>query len=166
MKLEKLSALAELVSAVAIVVTLGYLAVQTRQNTTAVQAAVRQSMLVEDRELLFKTMEFPFFAAGEYNGRELTRDEEVRLISYLIAFVRTRENEWLQYQNGVIDEATWATYRVPMQIILSQPFSRHWWEVRAQAGEFVEGFVNDVNDLLADMPIQSATSFSEALGLE
>lgn len=166
MKLEKLSALAELVSAVAIVVTLGYLAIQTRQNTAAVQAAVRQSMLIEDRELLFKQMEFPFVAAGEYNERELTREEQVQLISFLVAMVRVRENQWLQYQNGVIDEATWATYRVPLEIILSQPFSREWWQVRSKAGEFTEGFVNDVNDLLADMPIQTGTSMSEALGLE
>jgi hypothetical protein len=60
MKLEKLSAIAELVSSVAILVTLGYLAVETRQNTLATQATVRQAMLAEDRELLFKTMEYPF----------------------------------------------------------------------------------------------------------
>jgi hypothetical protein len=166
MKLERLSALAELISAVAIVVTLGYLAVQTRQNTAATQAAVRQSMVVEDRELLFKQMEFPFVAAGEYNGRELTRDQRVQLISFLVAMVRVRENQWLQYQNGVIDEATWATYRVPLLIILSQPFSRRWWQIRSEAGEFTEGFVNDVNELLADTPIQTPTSMFEALGLE
>lgn len=72
-------------------------------------------MLVEDRELLFRQMEFPFVAAGEYNERELTRDEKVQLISFLVAMVRVRENQWLQYQNGVIDEATW----YPVQVLLS-----------------------------------------------
>jgi hypothetical protein len=35
MKLDKIAAVAEIISSVAIVVTLGYLAIQTRQNTEA-----------------------------------------------------------------------------------------------------------------------------------
>jgi len=165
MRLEKLSAMAELVSAIAIVVTLGYLAIQTQQNTTAVQAEVRQSMLANDLELLFRQMEYPHVASGEYAARDLTSDEEVQLISWLTVFVRVRENQWLQYKNGVIDEKSWATYRSPIRNVLSQEFSRHFWEVRSAAGEFDSGFVDDINSLLANTPIRRPTSFREALGL-
>jgi len=41
----KWSAIAEVFGAVAIVVTLGYLAIQTQPNMAAVQASVRLSML-------------------------------------------------------------------------------------------------------------------------
>ena len=53
----KWSAVAEIVSSIAILVTLGYLAIQTSQNT---QACIRQSMLTDEREMLFKQMDYPF----------------------------------------------------------------------------------------------------------
>ncbi len=166
MKIEKLSAIAELVSAVAIVVTLGYLAVETQQNTAAIQATVRQEMLASDLEILLYQMEYPHVMPGAYGGRELTADEEGQLMSWLIAFIRIRENHWLQYQNGVIDEATWASYRAPIASVLSQQFSRAFWEARTGAGRFDPGFVNDVNSLLADIPVQSFTTAREAFGID
>ena len=143
---------------------LGYLAVQTQQNTAAIQASVRQSMIADDRELLFQQMEFPHVAPGEYN-RELTAEEEVQLISWLIAFIRVRESHWLQYQNGVVDEATWATYRAPLAIILSQPLSRLYWDTQSKAGQFDPGFVADIDSFRADTQVQNSGSMSEAVGL-
>jgi len=165
-RIEKLSAIAELVSAVAIVLTLGYLAVETQQNTAAIQATVRQSMLSDDVAILLKQMDYPHVMPGAYGGRDLTADEEVQLMSWLIAFIRTRENHWLQYQYGVIDEATWASYRAPLGSVLSQRFSRSFWEARIATGAYAPGFVGDVNGLLADIPIQTATTAREAMGLD
>lgn len=51
MKIERLAAIAEIVSSIAIVVTLGYLAVQTQQNTAAIVSNSRQQTL--DAELDF-----------------------------------------------------------------------------------------------------------------
>ena len=47
MTLEQYAYLAEIIGVIAIVVTLIYLAVQTKQNTAAVQSSVRQAMLSE-----------------------------------------------------------------------------------------------------------------------
>jgi len=168
----KWSAIAEIFGAIAILFTLAYLAIQTRylavqteQNTAAVQAAVRQSMITDDRELIFQQMAFPVVAPGTYN-RDLTREEEVQVLSWIIAFIRVRENHWLQYQNGVVDEATWATYRTPLRVILSEPLAREYWQESAARGEFERGFIDDVNDLLADVPVRSSASFRQAIGLE
>lgn len=166
MKIEKLSAIAEIVSAVAIVVTLGYLALETQQNTAALQATVRQEMLSSDLQILIKQIDYPHVMPGAYGGRELTADEEGQLMSWLIAFIRIRENHWLQYQNDVIDEATWATYRAPIASVLSQQFSRSFWQARTADGRFDPGFVSDVNSLLADIPVQSFTTTREAFGME
>ena len=64
MKLEKLSSLAELVSAIAIVVTLGYLVIETQQNTAAVLASVRQAMLENDLELIRMIVDYPIVFTG------------------------------------------------------------------------------------------------------
>jgi len=156
MKLEKLSAMAELVSSVAIVVTLGYLAIQTQQNTTAIQANVRQAMLADERELLFKQMDYPFVSpTNGYDGRELTREEQVQLDSWTLAFLRVRENQWLQFQNGVIDEATWDTYRFAIPYVLTTENGRSLWEARSVRGEFDDGFIRNVDELLAESPVQA-----------
>ena len=68
MKIEKLSAIAELISSVAVVVTLVYLAVHTQQNTTAIQASIRQAMLTDDRELFLSQIEFPIVVTGRSGG--------------------------------------------------------------------------------------------------
>ena len=71
------SAIAELVSSIAILATLAYLAIQTQQNTQALQASVRQSMLTEDRELLYKQMDYPFMDWTTIDQKEPEQHIEV-----------------------------------------------------------------------------------------
>jgi len=148
MKLEKLSAIAELVSSVAVVVTLGYLAVQTNRNTLATQASVRQAMLAEDRELLFKEIDYPFLHPATYGQRDLTLDQELQLQSFMTTFLRVRENHWLQFQAGVIDEATWSSYRVAIPGFFQTDWAKEEWRSRTDTGGWAQGFVDDVNSLL------------------
>lgn len=153
MKLEKWSAVAEIVSSVAILLTLAYLAIQTSQNTQAIQASIRQAMLADERELLFKVMDYPFVSPFGYVGRELTIDEQAQLETWNLMFMRNRENQWLQYQNGVIDAATWNTYRSAIPVILATEYGASSWERRSGRGEFDSGFVRNVNELLANPPV-------------
>ena len=157
MKVEKLSAIAELVSSIAIVVTLAYLAIQTQQNTLAIQATVRQSMLEEDRELLFKQIDYPFLAPTTYDQSELTPDQQSQRQSWITAFFRARESHWLQYQAGVIDETTWSSYRFPLGIVLASDLSRSQWQASVDRGEFAQGFIDDVHTFLSDSLDQPAT---------
>jgi hypothetical protein len=146
MKLEKLSAISELVSSIAIIATLVYLAIETRQNTLATQASVRQAMLAEDRELLFKAMEYPFIARNQVP--DLASDEAYQAGAWILAFLRSRESFWLHYQNGTIDEETWLSYRAPILDLLSNDFPRVFWVARTRQGEFSDGFVAEVEALL------------------
>lgn len=166
MNLTKVSAVAEIVSSVAIVVTLVYLAIQTQQSALAVQASVRQGMLDSDRALLFLQVENPDIAIARDTNSDLTDEDAVRLASYLIATVRVRENQWLQYQNGVIDERTWLTYSSPILAVFSTERTRSWWRNRSSSGEFDQGFVDMVDQLLLDNPLRPARSLKEALGFE
>ena len=164
MKIEKLSAIAELISSVAVVVTLVYLAVQTQQNTTAIQASIRQAMLTDDRELLLIQIEFPIAVTGRSGGDDLSDDDLVRIAANLVAFVRVKENQWLQFQNGVIDEQTWATYRAAIPMVLSTEFCRSWWRNRSGRGEFNDGFVAMVNAALENQADASSIPIRERLG--
>ena len=162
----KWSAIAEILSAVAILVTLAYLAIQTRQNTTAIQASVRQAMLTDDWELIRAQIEFPILFLSRAGEVEMTDEELVRLNSYLVGFVRTQENRWLQYQNGVIDERTWSTYAAAIPSIFSSDFVRSWFRNRAARGEFDDDFVSMVSKVLAENPTQRSPTVREALGFD
>ena len=166
MQLEKISAIAELVSSVAIVVTLGYLAVQTRQNTTAIQATVRQAMLADDLSIIRLQVDYPSSVRGRFGGQDLTDEELTQLNATLLALVRVRENQWLQYQNGVIDQQTWLTYRTALTAVFSTEFVRAWFRTRSERGEFDQRFVDMVNDLFAENPPRSDQSVRETLGFD
>jgi len=150
----KWSAVAEIVSSVAILVTLVYLAIQTNQNTAAVQASVRQTWLSEDRALLEVWIQSP--EDRELMIREvgsLSNQEKIRLSAWLVIFVRNREVQWLQRQSDVIDEATWQTYSSAIGPILSYEITRPWWNERSTTGEWDSGFVAYVNELLSELPV-------------
>ena len=149
MKLEKLAAIAEIVSSVAIVMTLGYLAIQTQQNAAAIRATIRQGMLSEETQLLLSQLPYPFINSTTLDERELTPDQRIQVRTWTTAFLRVRENHWLQFQAGVIDEATWRAYRLPIRIVLGTRVGQEEWEFRKDRGEFAQGFVDDVNGFLA-----------------
>ena len=148
----KWSAVAEILSALAIVVTLGYLAIQTQQNTAAVQASVRQSMLEADRESLYMQVQNPFLMRRS----GLDEGERLQLIAFMTAFLRTRENFWIQYQEGVLDRDTWESYRGALAIVIfSSEFGRRVWEGQTASGlVFDRGFVSSINEWVAELTIQ------------
>ena len=150
MKIQKISAIAELVSAVAIVVTLGYLAVQTQQNTAAIEATVRQGMLAGDQQQLYQWIEHP-----NLNKRtNLTELEKVQVSAHITAFIRTRENHWLQYENGVLDESTWLSYRNAMiPVIFSSEYGRAVWNEFTLRGRFDQEFVRQINEWVFGLEI-------------
>ena len=87
---------------------------------------------------------------ARYGGSELTDEALIEPSSFLLALVRVRENQWLQYQNGVIDQETWGTYQTALTAVFATEFTRSWFRNRSERGEFDRGFVDSVNELFAD----------------
>ena len=128
MKLGKLSAIAELVSSIAIVATLAYLAIQTQQTNSALTANSRASTLSADIAFLTAS-----FGGADINAtlfkspEDLTDADWNRLIQWLAAMARIREFAWFQYQNGVIDEATLRSYIVVLVDTIQWPSMIDIW---------------------------------------
>jgi hypothetical protein len=102
----KLSAIAEILSSVAIVVTLIYLAIQTQQNTDTLQANGRQATAGLEMQLLLNQADHPEIWARQHLDN-LTDTELAHINSWMVAFFRMRELDWLNYRNGVIGEEEW-----------------------------------------------------------
>jgi hypothetical protein len=151
----KWSAISEVLSSVAIVATLIYLTIQTQQNAAAIQANSRQAIVETDLQILEGSMNHPEMWAARYKP-ELTLEEKVYLEGFLIALVRTREHQWLQYQNGVLDEQTWESYLKGLSGNLSWPRTRGWWEF-AKHREFDDRFVDYIDQYLSKEPLETDT---------
>ena len=74
MQISRLSAISEIVSSPATLVTLGYLAVETTQNTRAIEATSRQATLARDLEGLYLNVANPRLFLNFVN-ENMTDDE-------------------------------------------------------------------------------------------
>lgn len=156
----RLSAISEILSSAAILVTLVYLAIQTQQNSEAVRAGTRQAMLDADQEYLLTFIEHPDLLLLR-NKPELTDEEKVQLSAAWITFIRIRENNWFQFRNGVLDAPTWESYRGSIVTSLMGSRGRTWWQNFGRNG-FDAEFAAMVDELLANAPVQNRSDLVAA----
>lgn len=123
-------------------------------------------MVADDTGILYQQLAYPIVLTNRTGGADLTDEELARLGTYLIATVRLRENQFFQYQNGVLDERTWLAYRAALPAVFSTEFFREWWRNRSSRGEFDAGFVAMVNELFEQHPVGSSRSVREAVGFD
>ena len=71
----------------------------------------------------------------------------------MISFVRMRENNWLHYENGTLDDVTWQAYRLSLVAQLTAPQTRTWWQNFPVERIFDSEFISLVNELLANVPV-------------
>ena len=151
----KWSAIAEISSAVAILVTLGYLAVQTQQNTSAILAGNRQAFLQAELDYIYQysgrnpleldrifdtqRLENP---GGRYDPEAFSNAETMA-----VAFFRMRETLWLNYMAGAADTTMWEAYRdLLVQAVSGGGMWRSFWDLHSPG--FVPGFREEINSRL------------------
>jgi len=148
----KASAVAEILSSVAILITLVYLVVEIQQNAEATQADTRQAILASDQQFLELLVDSPELMVLQYQS-DLSDEERIRLSFLSVTFVRMRENNWLQYENGTLDDVTWQAYQGSIVASLSAPQSRAWWQNFGVERIFDPEFISLVDELLANQPV-------------
>jgi len=111
MNWEAISAVGEIVSAAAVVITLIYLAVQVRQGTKATQAVSIQTASAQDQDFLLTVGADPLTARmwTKYltDPDSLSDDEKMQGALLLGAVMRRLENIYLQKCLGSISEEGW-----------------------------------------------------------
>ena len=161
MNWEAASAISEIVGSGAVLVTLIYLALQIRQNTVSVQASTRQAMLQEDQLFISRGMDDPELIMLRFKP-DLTDEEKIRVNTYLITFFRIRESNWRQYRSGVLDEATWASYRGAFRSFASKRV-RAWLDSDLITPMFDPEFLAMVKEFLAKCPDRERPVWLDAL---
>ena len=115
----------------------------------ALNAASRAAALDGGHAELFAIMENPGLVASMVKTVALTPEEQISLSAYLFAVMRVREFAWGQYQDGVIDDAQWATEVNVIRFVFDSERNRQWWErmgraaFSAEFSDFVESVISD-----------------------
>jgi hypothetical protein len=127
-------ALGELVGAFAVVLTLGYLAVQIRQNTKSMEATRRHELAKADQDgLIGMAAHAPVFA--KMNQQEMPQwdspAEEQEAWFVCKAGFRSWENFAWQYENGFLDAADFEAMLNDIRAWGKFPYYvEHWREER------------------------------------
>lgn len=149
----KWSSIAEILSSVAIVATLLYLAVQTQQNSEAIRASARHAMIESDLQLVTNSVDNPVIIEAMTKDM-LTRAEMIQLQNWLVGLVRSREHQWFLYQDGLLDEGMWEAYLTGLSANLSSERTRLWWGLVGHEW-FDDEFATTVDEYLATIPLSS-----------
>ncbi len=152
MTLEDLGNIGEFIGALAVVVSLAYLAVHIRHNTRTVrtstyQAVVDSNMRSNDPILLNPEVE-RVYRIGRRDLSQLTAEERPLFTQIVARFLLNYEAIYLQHQLGIIDSDYWRGRLSALQNLVSQPGVHAHLEGRQQEA-YVTGFKELVHSLLA-----------------
>ena len=151
LKLSQISDLAQVVSAVAVVLSLLYVGQQIRVNTEATRAATRQSVTETDFEYISSVLDPLTLLEAETKllaGLELESHEHLALIERQHLNFRIFENAYYQYTKGLLEPEAWGRYpRVIRKLFSEREPARTMWEQKKQI--FEESFRDEVEAIRA-----------------
>lgn len=151
--LDALGNLGEFIGAVGVVVSLIYLALQLRQNTSSVRAASFNSMVQNSIRLLehgFADSEFAtFLDRAEADPDSLTAAERLRWDSYMTAVFRHYGNLVYQDRVGALDSQMWESYRRDLKEHLRSPAWAAWF--REHQVVFSDSLVEEVASIVEEI---------------
>jgi hypothetical protein len=147
MNWEALGAIGELIGAIAVVVTLIYLAGQLKQNTRAMQSGTRETFLnglqtvngyaLQNSDVLHR---------GLFQREELSGEEFTRFLTIVHAALNAYEALYSEYLAGHVDEAFWESKARQIQFTITGPSGRKAWFDYTYL--FDERFVTYVNEVV------------------
>lgn len=152
----KLADISEIVSSIAILLTLVYLTIEINQNTNAMNAQSREAVLVAAQSELQLFMDNPRITQNLANSDPLTEEEQIELDAILTIVLRAREFSWLQFQDGTIDDLQWETEFAVLLSLLDSDRARRWWEMVGR-NVFGARFVSFVDLTMQENPATNQT---------
>jgi len=140
---------AELIGIVALVVSLVLVVYELRQNTYALQGTATSSISERQQFELYWSSEIAsVYVKAIQTPSDLSATEAWQLSEWFTAAIAARQNEYLQFQLGLIDESDWRTTEGVIQLMFSFQWSRKWWEAYREI-EWNDDFKQRVDELVA-----------------
>jgi len=144
MNWEAISAVSEIMGAIAVVISLIYVATQIRQNTKMMRAAAKQSLTESTQSLIYKAIDNSEEWLKLMTGDEPSTSEENARMSLLVrATLRGFESQCYQYEAGLLEENEWHALRTAIRDICAMPgFIRYWDQLKPHMSERLKKVVD------------------------
>ena len=143
MSLDDVGNIGELIGAIGVIATLIYLAVQIRQNTSALKATSHQETTREASDFVAQMAGDAdvarIFNTGSKNWNDLVGEERLRFSMLLFRVFFNFQNLYSLHQAGGIDEEYWDSQLQVMMWFMNLPGVRSWWDIGK--GQLRKGFV-------------------------
>lgn len=153
MNWEAFGAVAEFGGAIAVVVSLIYLAVQVRQNTRAIRGQTAHAVTERQQAELHWSHEIAsVFTRAIETPRGLSSAEAWSLSEWLTSAIVMRQNEFRQFRLGLLEREAWEQSEQVVLMLLGFPWSRNWWQVMGREQATPE-FAAHVDALLEDAEV-------------
>jgi len=148
-KLTEVSAVAEIVAAVAVVISIFYVASEVQKNTRAQNAATIQAISLDVRAV---TASIPIDVRVKVrNGEPVSREEEYEYALFVFSALRAYESWWLQRQLGTLSDEVFEVYITSMGVTLDDSLARRFWD--DPPINFIPDFQAYVDEYLAENPL-------------
>jgi len=138
MNLQVLVALAEIVSAFAVTLTLIALVVSIRQNTRSQKALAVDSLAAAITSINVPAMQSHLLGSAlskaTSDWASASREERIIAHYFLFSFFKLLENAWYQQKAGILDQAQWLGWEMLLRKYYhSDGVRRVWWPGRKHA---------------------------------
>lgn len=156
MTLSNWVAVAEITGAIAVVITLIYLAVQVRQSKEALDAntkALRAQAISdvtrnvhEHAHMLLQGQDVAAALSRWASDNDLESHDAILMDFFFGAVIVARQNEYLQWKRGLLDEQVFRAMHHVTLTVLESRHGKHWWDQEARrmlAPDFIE-FVEEL----------------------
>ena len=131
-----IGALGEVLGAVAVVLSLVYVAAQVRHNTTALSRAASADAIAGIRNWNQTLIEDPvmtrIFGQGVEDINSLDADGRARFVILMLNCLKTFEDMHYQFSKGAMEPEVWQGWEQLARIYMTRPGVRQYWSERRQ----------------------------------
>jgi hypothetical protein len=156
--LSDLASIGSLVSGIAVVISLIYLSFQIRQTAKNQRGTMHQMRAALTTDIMLRIAESglaPTFRAGLSGSPEISEAQFWQYFYAASAILRTTENAYTQYQDGLVSEAHFATAKASARTFLANPGYRALWQVTRLNRE--PGFREFMDQLATETAVPAST---------
>jgi hypothetical protein len=155
MNLTDLANIGQVIGAIAVVISLIYVALQIRQNTNAVRAATAQSVHEHFANWYTTFASDPSLSAVVINGLKdygsLSETDKARLVAIFMAFLSYSQNAFLKWRQGLLAPSLWLGWEQVIMNLVCAPGGKACGKERSYLfGEEFRRYVED--DLMKRTP--------------
>lgn len=137
MNWDAISAISDIVGAIAVVVSLIYVAAQIRQNTKMMRSGAKQSLTEATQGVIYQAMDHSDEFVKLVSGTEPDSPEEDARMSLLTrAVFRGFESQCYQYESGMLEDYEWQALQTTIKYFGSLPgFNKYWQQLKPHMSE-------------------------------